>query len=47
MMSDYGGHFNVVEVCIENRFPVELLPPGFGSRCLDCANQVVASHQTL
>ena len=33
-----GGYFDVVEVWIENRFLLEVLPPDFGARYLDFAD---------
>ena len=41
---DRGGHFHVVELWIENRILVELLPPTFASRYVDFANQVAAAN---
>lgn len=38
-----GGDFDVVEVWIDNRFLVELLPPEFTARYLDFADQIARS----
>ena len=36
---DRGGDFGVVELWIENRFMVELLPPAFAARYLACTGR--------
>ena len=38
-----GGDFDVVEVWVDNRFLVELLPPEFAARYLDFADRVTRS----
>jgi hypothetical protein len=45
---DRGGHFNVVELWLENRFLVELLPPEFAARYVSFAAEITqADHPSI